>query len=174
MHSAPWREPTRALELRWGGYRLRYAASVALLFVGGLLIQLGSTYTLYFLVLGVLAHAAGWTIAPGRGGRRLIVAIPSLIAVSAPLIGSLGTALLVICLASWLWLRERPPITYLSCLLPVATGALMARLYPQYGDGGIVVGCCLVTLVGAAWIARALAPASDRRRTSSRRGSPAR
>ncbi len=164
MARQPWGEPARRRELRWGDYRLRYGLAVALLLVGGILIQLGSAYTLSFLVAGVVAHAAGWVVLPGLGDRRLVVAIPSLLGVSAPLIGPLGATLVVLCLAGWLWVRERPAISYLACLLPIAVGVAMALAYQQYGYGGIVAGGCLVVLVGAAWLARALAVTASRHR----------
>lgn len=157
LRNEPWQEPTSLLPLRWGRYRPRYVAAVTLIVAGALVIQSGSAYADYLLLIGMLAHIAGWLILPARGARRAAIAVPSALMVGALLIGSLAAVLLVAPLVGWLYLRQRPPLSYLVTVLPVASGVVLAQLYPQYGDGGIVVGVSLVVITGAAWIARSIA-----------------
>ncbi len=156
-HRRGWREPTSLLPLRWGGYGVRSVAALVLILAGALLTQATSVYTGYFFTIGLGAHILGWFILPGRGARRLAAALPSALMVGALLLGSLACVLLVGSLAFWLYVRQRPAVSYLALLLPVISGLALSRLYPQYGDGGIVVGGSLVVIVGAAWLARSIA-----------------
>lgn len=162
--SSRWHEPTAQLPLRWGNYRFRYAGAIALIVGGAVVLQAGSVYADYLIVLGVGAHIAGWLILPARGASRAAVAVPSGLFVGALLLGSVAAVLLVGPLAFWLLLRQRPGASYLATLLPVASGLVLAQLYPQYGDGGIVVSVSLVVIVGSAWIARWIAVRSALRR----------
>ncbi|MES2094372.1 MAG: hypothetical protein V4531_11250 [Actinomycetota bacterium] len=152
-----WVEPTSQIPLRWGRYRARYLAAVVLILAGALVLQAGSAYADYLIVLGVGAHIAGWLILPARGARRAAVAVPSALLVGSLLLGSVAAVLLVAPLAFWLMLRQRPGISYLATLLPLVSGLVLAQLYPQYGDGAIVVAVSLVVIVAAAWIARWIA-----------------
>ena len=152
-----WQEPTAQLSLRWGNYRGRYAGAIALILAGALVLQAGSVYADYLIVLGAGAHVTGWLIMPSRGAFRAAVAVPSGLLVGALLLGSVAAVLLAGPLAFWLLLRQRPGASYLAILLPVTSGLVLAQLYPQYGDGAIVVGVSLVVIVGSAWIARWIA-----------------
>ena len=152
-----WREPTALLPLRWGGYRSRYVVALVLILAGALLVQATSVYADYFLAIGLGAHIVGWLILPSRGARRLAVAVPSALMVGALLLGSIACVLLVGPFAFWLYLRQRPAVSYLTTLLPLISGLVLAQLYPQYGDGGIVVGVSLIVIVGSAWLARSIA-----------------
>lgn len=155
--SIGWREPTSRLPLRWGGYRPRYLSAVALILAGALVLQAGSAYADYLIVIGVVAHIAGWVVLPARGAPRAAVAVPSALLVGSLLLGSVAAVLLVVPLAFWLLLRQRPGRSYLATLLPLVSGLVLAQLYPQYGDGAIVVTVSLVVIVASAWIALALA-----------------
>jgi hypothetical protein len=152
-----WREPTASIPLRWGRYRPRYVAAVTLIVAGALVLQAGSAYADYLLLVGAFAHIAGWLILPARGARRAAIAVPSALLVGSLLLGSVAAVLLVGCLASWLYVRQRPALSYLATLLPVASGLILAPLFPQYGDGAIVVAVSLVVIVGATWLARSIA-----------------
>ena len=152
-----WQEPTAQLPLRWGNYRGRCAGAIALILTGALVLQAGSVYADYLIVLGAGAHVTGWLIMPSRGALRAAVAVPSVLLVGALLLGSVAAVLLVGPLAFWLLLRQRPGASYLAILLPVTSGLVLAQLYPQYGDGAIVVGVSLLVIVGSAWIARWIA-----------------
>ncbi len=159
-----WREPSSLIPLRWGGYRSRYLSAVFLILAGALVLQAGSAYADYLIVLGVGAHVAGWLILPARGVPRAAVALPSALLVGSLLLGSVAAVLLVAPLAFWLMLRQRPGISYLATLLPLASGLVLAQLYPQYGDGAIVVAVSLVVIVAAAWIARWIAASRSSRK----------
>ena len=152
-----WREPSSLLPLRWGRYRPRYLASIFLILCGALVLQAGSAYADYLIVIGVAAHIAGWAILPARGAQRAAVAVPSALLAGSLLIGSVAAVLLVVPLAFWLLVRQRPGRSYLATILPLVSGLTLARLYPQYGHGAIVVAVSLVVIVASAWIARALA-----------------
>jgi hypothetical protein len=157
------------LPLRWGGYRSRYGAAVALLFAGGLLLQAASVYAGYLLVAGIAGHIAGWLILPSRGPRRAAIALPSALAAASLLFGTAGSILLVLPLAGWLYLRQRPALSYVVVVLPVLGGFVLTQLYPQYGHGAIVVAVSTLVLVGSAWLARSIAksrPISSKRKAS--------
>lgn len=155
--SERWREPTALLPLRWGSYRARYLTATALVIAGALLVQATSVYAVFLLGAGFLAMIAGWLVLPSRGLRRLGVVIPAALASSAPLFGSAGAIALVVALAAWLYLRQRPGIAYLVLPLPVLSGVILAQLFPQYGDGLIVVAVSLVVVVASAWLAQSIA-----------------
>lgn len=157
IRNTSWQEPTSLLPLRWGRYRPRYLAALSLIVAGALVVQAGSAYADYLLVIGMFAHIAGWLILPARGARRAAIAIPSALLVGALLLGSIAAVLLIGPLACWLYLRQRPPLSYLGTLLPLASGLILAQLYPQYGEGTVVVVVSLVMIVAAAWIARSIA-----------------
>ena len=152
-----WQEPTSLLPLRWGRYRPRYLGATFLILAGALVLQAGSAYADYLIVIGFVAHIAGWAILPARGAQRAAVAVPSALLVGSLLLGSVAAVLLVVPLAFWLLLRQRPGRSYLTTLLPLVSGLILAQLYPQYGDGAIVVIVSLVVIVASAWIARAVA-----------------
>jgi hypothetical protein len=145
------------IPLRWGAYRSRYGAAVFLLLAGGLLLQAGSVYSEQFIVFGLAAHVAGWLILPGRGARRASVALPSALLVGSLLLGGATSILLAIPLAFWLYLRQRPPLSYIALLLPILSGIVLSALFPEYGHGGIIVSVSVIVIVAAAWIARSIA-----------------
>jgi hypothetical protein len=147
-----WLEPTSLLPLRWGRYRPRYLAAVVLVLAGALVMQAGSAYADYLILI-----VAGWLILPARGARRAAVAIPSVLLVGSLLFGSIAAVLLVGPFAFWLSLRQRPAASYLAALLPLVSGLILAQLYPQYGDGAIVVFVSLIVVAASAWIARSIA-----------------
>lgn len=152
-----WREPASMLELRWGRYRPRYIGALVLILAGALVLQAGSAYADYLIAIGFVSHIAGWAILPARGSRRAAVAVPSALLVGSLLLGSVAAVLLVVPLAFWLMVRQRPARSYLATLLPLVSGLVLAQLYPQYGDGAIVVAVSLVVIVASTWIARAIA-----------------
>ena len=90
-----WQEPTAQLSLRWGNYRGRYVGAIALILAGALVLQAGSVYADYLIVLGAGAHVTGWLIMPSRGAFRAAVAVPSVLLVGALLLGSVAAVLLV-------------------------------------------------------------------------------
>jgi hypothetical protein len=145
------------LPLRWGAYRQRFVVAAALVVAGGLLVQASSAYAELLLATGVAAHVVGWWILPGRGWPRLWSSILGALVMVLLLTGSGASAALLVPLAGWLFVRQRPAVAYLVLLLPLAAGIVLGQLFPQYGSGAIVTGCSAVVVIGAAWIARALA-----------------
>jgi hypothetical protein len=159
---AGWREPTTRLELRWGSYRTRYLAGVPLIFVGGMLIQLTSTYSLLVLPLGLLAHITGWCILPGIGWRRILGAGIGALSMIVLLNGAPSVAFLAFPLAAWLLIRQRPLLCYVALVVPPLIGFLLAQVYPDYGWGVVVLSIAGAAIVAAAWLARSLAAISGR------------
>lgn len=145
------------LPLRWGGYRPRYVAAIALVIAGGLLVQATSAYATYLLVIGMAAHFLGWWILPGRGWRRFWMSLPSALVMMLLLTGGPSSAALVVPLAGWLYVRQRPARSYAVLLAPFAAGVILGQAFPHYGDGAIVVAVATAVLVGSAWLARLLA-----------------
>jgi hypothetical protein len=152
-----WREPTSLLPLRWGGYRSRYTAALTLLVAGGLLAQAASAYATYLLYAGLTAHLLGWWILPGRGWRRFWMSLPSALVMLVLLTGGPSSAALVVPLAGWLYVRQRPARCYLVLLAPFIAGVVLGQVFPQYGHGAVVVTVASAVLVGSAWLARLLA-----------------
>lgn len=165
---AGWREPTRRLKLRWGTYRARYLTGIALIFVGGALVQFTSTYSLLILPLGLGAHITGWCILPGIGWRRVLAAGAGALTTIFLLNGAPGTVFLVIPLAAWLLLRQRPFLSYSALVIPLAAALSLTQFFPDYGWGVVVLSFAGATLVGSAWLARSLAAMSGRSTVISR------
>ena len=152
-----WREPTRSIPLRSGGYSSRYVAALVLLFAGALLVQATSVYTGYLLVIGIGAHVLGWMLLPSIGVRRVVIALPSALCASALLISPLASLLLVVPLVGWLWTRQRPIVAYLVTIFPVLSGLILGALFPHYGHGLVVVIVSIFVIVACAWLARTIA-----------------
>ena len=157
MAGERWREPASFLTLRWGTYRGRYVLALALILAGGLVVQAASVYATYFIGIGLGAHILGWLLLPSIGVRRVTVAVPSALCAAGPLIGSLGSVLLVLCLLGWLWTRQRPGMAYLVLIFPVISAVILSALFPQYGHGIVVVAVSAAVVVGSAWLARTVA-----------------
>jgi hypothetical protein len=152
-----WREPASALPLRWGTYEGRYLAGL-LYIMAGLVILVGSnTYTVPFLLVGTVAHVAGWFILPAAGARRLWVAWPSLICVWLMLTGPQILFAMALPLLGWLVVRQRPARSYVVLVLPAVTGVLLANTFHSNHDEPLAFAIETVVVVGSAWLARALA-----------------
>ena len=152
-----WREPATTLSLRWGSYRSRLIIGLVLAFVGGLIIQLTSAYSLVALPSGVVLHVVGWCILPGIGWRRVLGATLGALSSILMLNGASSTVFLAIALAAWLFLRQRPLVSYLVLLIPAIAAYLLSQQFEQYGSGAFVLSVGVVTIVGSAWLARSLA-----------------
>ncbi|MEO6942438.1 MAG: hypothetical protein ABI238_07480 [Terrimesophilobacter sp.] len=157
-----WREPARALPLRWGNYGLRLLAGIALIFIGGALIQFTSAYSLVVLPVGLFAHVVGWCIIPGIGWRRVLGAAVSAVTMILLLNGAPGTVFLVLPFACWLLIRQRPLLSFSTLVVPLIASYLLAQVFPDYGWGVIVLSLAGAVLVGAAWLARSLAAMSGK------------
>jgi hypothetical protein len=148
--------PPRALPLRWGAFRTRHLAGIALLIAGAVNLQSANTYTLVFLLLGSVAHIAGWLVLPVRGSRRVGAILPSFLAVFAMLTGPQALPLLVVPLLAWLWVWQRPAMSYLAVLPLLAVTMVFARVYREQSAMPFAFGVSAAVFVGCAWAAAAL------------------
>jgi hypothetical protein len=169
---ASWQEPTRRIPLRWGSWTGRSWGGL-LLIVGGGAALIGSSaangYTLLLAVLGTAAHLTGWTVLPSAGWRRVVVILPSLAAMFALLPGPRYLSVLVVPLLAWLLVRHRPLRVAPFAAFVVATGVVLARLFPDYEGMLVASAVALFVVVGAAWAARAVHAATSRPRRTLRR-----
>jgi hypothetical protein len=147
----------RALALRWGTYNGRLLAGIALLIAGAVNLQSANTYTLIFLLLGSLAHLVGWLVLPAAGGRRVGAMFPSLLGVFALLSGPQALPLLVVPLIFWLWVRQRPALSYVAVVPLLAVTIAFARVFREQTAMPFAFGISAVVLTGCAWAASALA-----------------
>lgn len=157
MAETSWREPASLLPIRWGSYRVRYGVGLALVIGGCLLVQSGSVYVPQLMLAGMGAHLAGWWILPGKGARRTIISLPSLTCVMLILNGAAAMVFLLIPLAGWLWLRQRPARSYIVLALPAISAYLLTLFFAQYGSGALVLLITGIVVAGSAWFARFLA-----------------
>lgn len=146
-------EPTRALPLRWGTYRLRYASGLSLIVSGAIAIQGSSAYVGFPLALGILAHVVGWWVMPAAGWRRIWVVLPSLLSVIILLIGPAVVGILAVPVACWLLVRHRPAITLLFAVPVLVIGLLLRSVYAEYSGmlaALAVMGALIAACVGGA------------------------
>lgn len=155
-----WREPTSRLSLRWASYRSRYLAGLALVLVGGLLVQFTSTYSLAVLPIGIALHVTGWCILPGVGWRRVLASAVGALTTIVMLNGAPATVFLAFPLAAWLFVRQRPPVSYVVLAVPLLASIPLAQSFPDYGWGAVVLPIAGVVVAGSAWLARSLAAMS--------------
>lgn len=152
-----WQEPSALLPLRWGSYRFRYLAGLGLAIGGGLLVQVTSTYSLPALPIGLFLHILGWCILPGIGGRRVLAAAFSALTTILLLNGATSMVYLIMPLAAWLFLRQRPIVSYSVLIVPAASAYIVAQAFSEYGWGSLVLTISLAVLTAAAWLGRSLA-----------------
>ena len=153
----PSSEPSAARRLHWGHYHPRYVAGLLLLFAGGLALAGSNTYVLSFLLLGTISHVGGWVILPGPGVRRTWVAAPSLVAVWLLLTGPQSVPVLVIPFVAWLFVRQRPALSYLAALPVLAITLIIANLYSEHTAMPLALAVSAIALIGSAWLARFIA-----------------
>jgi hypothetical protein len=163
-----WQEPSALLPLRWGSYRFRYLAGLGLAIGGGLLVQVTSAYTLPALPIGLFLHILGWCILPGIGRRRVAAAGFSALMMILLLNGATSMGFLIIPLAAWLFLRQRPIVSYSVLIVPVGSAYILAQAFSDYGSGALVLTISLAVLTAAAWLGRSLAVISRQGTAKSR------
>jgi hypothetical protein len=161
---ATWREPTSRIPLRWGSYRTRWLAGLALVLSGGIAIAGGSPLVNWLLAGGTIAHLAGWAILPSAGWRRILAMGPSVVAMWALLAGPTWLAVLLIPYLGWLLVRHRPLAAYPTTLFVLAGAVFIARLGLPYSDMPGALGGEVAVLVASAWAARAVHAAQARSR----------
>ncbi len=150
-------EPTRALPLRWGSYRARLLAGGASIVVGVSSVLFTSSYSLPFLAVGALLQTAGWIILPARGWRRLVAIGPCLLVSSVMLAGADFAVLSTLFLAGWLLVRQRPPLAWLSLVVPLAAGIACGTWFTSYEQNWAVFALSGAAVLAGAAVARALA-----------------
>jgi hypothetical protein len=157
MPTEPWREPASLLPLVWGRYADRYGIGLVLIITGAIQLQGSNTYTLPLLLIGTVAGAVGWSILPARGWRRALAVVPGAGSIWMLLIGPQASWTLTISFLCWLVVRHRPPRSYVTAVLPLASGLALAQTFEEYRWMPLALAIQLVVLVASAWIARALA-----------------
>ena len=171
MASAAWREPTSTLPLRWGTWAGRSWGGLWLILAGGAAVagsSAANTFTLLLAAVGVTVHVIGWCVLPARGWRRIAAILPSTFAVTALLAGPRYLVVLILPLLAWLIARNRPLRVFPITAFVIATGVVLARIFPDYGGMLTASAVALFVVVGAAWAARAVHAASSRRRPQRR------
>ncbi|HWM33123.1 MAG TPA: hypothetical protein VNR36_02675 [Pseudolysinimonas sp.] len=169
---ARWREPSRALTLRWGIWAGRSAGGLWLIVAGGVAIAGSSVAALWLTALGIAAHVIGWAILPAAGWRRAVVLVPSTVSMVALLPGPTYLTVLVVPFLCWLLARHRPLRVWPMGAFVVAAGIVLGRVFPDYSGMPGAAAVALLVLAGAAWAARAVHAASTRPRRTLRRGTP--
>jgi len=155
--SERWREPARAIPLHWGNYADRYGFGLVLIIGGGIQLQGSDTYTLEFLLFGTAATALGWSILPARGWRRLLAVVPATGQIWLVLTGPLSMWTLVVPYLCWLLVRHRPPLSYLTAVLPVANGMVIPFFFTEYSGMPAALAISIAVFVASAWLARLIA-----------------
>ena len=152
-----WREPTSLLPLHWGTYVERYVAAIILIVGGAIEVQGSNTWTPALVYIGIAAHVTGWAIIPARCWRRLVVIPPATLQICLLLIGPLAVWMLVIPFLCWLIVRHRPWRSYVTVLLPLASGVILPNFFVEYSGMLPALVISMSVFVGATWLARALA-----------------
>lgn len=177
--SPRWREPSSLLPLRWGSWGGRSWGGLALIVGGGAAIAGTTASTAWLATAGIIAHVLGWSVMPTSGGRRIAVLLPSTFSMAVLLSGPTYLAVLVVPYLCWLLVRHRPLRVWPMAAFVIASGIVLARIFPEYSGMLPAVGVQAGILVGAAWAARAVHAASSRpvrvrpRRTLRRKGTSA-
>ena len=146
--------PTPAL--RWGSAGTRAAWGVILIVSGAVAIAGSDTYVLLLLLVGVLAHLAGWAIMPADGWRRVTAAVISTPAALLLLTGPQFLGVLVLPFIGWLLVRHRPARSYPTLVFVLAGAVIVGRLFPDYSGMLPALGIEFLVIVASAWVARAV------------------
>lgn len=161
--------------MRWGTWPGRSWDGLTLIIGGGFAIAGSSAanppFTLLLAAAGTLAHILGWCVLPAKGWRRVLVVLPSTAAMFALLPGPAYLTAVTIPLLGWYVVRQRPLRVWPMAAFSVATGVVLARIFPFPAYEGMLSasGVALFVAVGAAWAARAVHAASTRPRRMYRR-----
>lgn len=149
-----WSEPSKALPLRWGTYRGRHLAGLALIVSGAICVQGGSAVFGMPLALGTLAHVIGWWIMPAAGWRRIWAVLPSLAITWILLMGPTAVGLLAVPFACWLLVRHRPGVTLLLALPVFMSGVLLLEVFAEYSGMLPALAIMGAVMAACAWAAR--------------------
>jgi hypothetical protein len=123
----------------------------------------GTTAPLAWLAIaGALAHLLGWSVMPASGWRRIAALLPSTFSMALLLSGPTYLAVLVIPFMCWLLVRHRPLRVWPMAAFVIASGIVLARIFPEYTGMLPALAVQAGILLGAAWAARAVHAASSR------------
>ena len=159
---AAWQEPSRSTPLRWGTYADRYLAGLALIFAGTIGLQGANPYIIWLLLAGTVAVLVGWAILPARGWRRIVTMGPGMGAIWILLTGPQSVWSLTIPFVCWLVVRHRPLVSYVTLLLPLASGVILPGLVHEYSGMPRALAISAAVLIASAWLARLIAVQSSR------------
>lgn len=154
--SAPWREPTTRITLRWGGHRSRAWGGLALIIAGGVAIAGANVYTPWLAAIGLLAHLTGWCAMPSAGWRRVVALAPSTLAMAMLIAGPQFLWGLVLPFIGWLLVRHRPARSFPTLSFVLAATLLLGRIFTTYSDMLLALGIAFAVMVASAWCARLL------------------
>jgi len=169
-----WREPSSLLALRWGSWAARSWGGLALIVAGGVAIAGTTASTTWLATAGAIAHVVGWSVMPATGWRRIVVILPSTLAMGVLLSGPTYLTVLVVPFLCWLLVRHRPLRVWPMAAFVVAAGLVLGRIFPDYSGMLSALGVAAGILAGAAWAARAVHAASARRPIQRRNPRPRR
>lgn len=143
--------------LRWGDPASRAIAGGILIISGTIAIAGADTFVLWLLLLGTIAHIAGWCIMPANGWRRVVAVVLSTPAVLLLLTGPRFIGVLVLPYIAWLLVRHRPARSYPTIIFVLAAAVYLPRVYGDYDGMLPTLGIELAVMAGSAWAARAVA-----------------
>jgi hypothetical protein len=112
-------------------------------------------YVLWLAGLGTVASVVGWGIQPAAGWRRVVAAAVATPATWLLLTGTHFLGALVVPYLAWMLVRHRPPLAWLTALLPAAAAVVAPELFPDYDGMLEALALMAVVLAGSAWLARA-------------------
>ena len=147
------------MPLRWGTARARTAGGGILIVAGAVAVAGGggaTNYALLTLLVGLLAHIAGWSVMPTQGWRRVVADVISTPAVLLLLTGPRFIGVLVLPYIGWLLVRQRPARSYPTLIFVLAGAVIVARLFPDYSGMLPALGIECVVIAASAWAARAV------------------
>jgi hypothetical protein len=147
-----------AVALRWGRAAGRVGMGAVLAIAGAVAISGSAVAWWWLAILGTVAHVAGWAVLPAPGTRRVVAAILSTVAVWALLIGPRASAIVAVSYLCWMLARRRPPLAWLTALLPAAAGVVVALLLPPGMEAMLpALGVMAAVVAGSAWLAARIA-----------------
>jgi len=170
--ASAWREPSSLIPLRWGTWTGRSWGGLWLIIGGGTAIAGSSAatgFTLLLAAFGAASHVLGWSVLPTKGWRRILVIAPSTFAMVSLLAGPSYLIMLVLPFLAWLLVRHRPLRVVPMAAFVIATGVVLARVFPDYDGMLTAAAVALFVMVGAAWASRAVHAATTRPRRTLRR-----
>jgi len=143
--------------LRWGTARERTVGGGILIVSGAVGIAGWDNFVPFLMLVGLLAHIAGWSVMPADGWRRVVAVVLSTPAALLLLTGPRFIGVLVLPYIGWLLVRDRPLRSYPTLTFVLAGAVVVARLFPDYSGMLPALAIEAAIIVGSAWAARAVA-----------------